>query len=132
MGSLTGTSPLATSGDMTRLATILGLAFYIWAALTVCEVGGFPLDKKAENVANALMYLNQLDQLYSNQIRPSTANVAHLSKKAGHQLKLIGDSLSLRARPRFGKRGDYRALANSPQYYPDLAGLRINNADILE
>ena len=25
---------------------------------------------KAENVANALMYLNQLDQLYSNQIRP--------------------------------------------------------------
>merc|ERR1711874_742863 len=108
---------------------MLGLFLCVWAAVLISDVGGFPLDKKAENVANALMYLNQLDQLYSNQIRPS--NVAHLSKKAGHQLKLIGDSLSLRARPRFGKRGNY-VMANPAHYYEDLVGMRIDNADILE
>merc|ERR1711894_571613 len=108
---------------------MLGLFLCVWAAVLISDVGGFPLDKKAENVANALMYLNQLDQLYSNQIRPS--NVAHLSKKAGHQLKLIGDSLSLRARPRFGKRGfgGNFLTSDSPQYYDQLNGMRINNAD---
>jgi len=103
--------------------TIIGLVLAIFAACFVSDVGGFPLDKKAENVANALMYLNQLDQLYSNQIRPS--NVAHLSKKGGHQLKLIGDSLSLRARPRFGKRGNY-VMSNPARYYEDLAKLGWN------
>ena len=54
--SLTGTSALATSGDMTRLTTILGLAFCIWAAVTVSEVGGFPLDKKVTDTSSGAFY----------------------------------------------------------------------------
>merc|ERR1711997_1309372 len=82
---------------------IIGLVLAIFAAFIVSDVGGFPLDKKAENVANALMYLNQLDQLYSNQIRP-----------------------------RFGKRGNYMMSNPAQHYYEDMVGMRINNADILE
>merc|ERR1712198_526343 len=50
-------------------------------------------------MSDAIQYLNDLDQYYSTQMRPSGSNY----KRSG-SLSLIGDSLSGNSRPRFGKR----------------------------
>merc|ERR1712172_388190 len=63
-----------------------------------------PIISQPVDVATALQYLTDLDQLYSAQVRPSKLELHKKSGAAVGTLGLIGDSLAMRVRPRFGKR----------------------------
>merc|ERR1712038_651807 len=101
MGELDSGSGSSSMGSRVSRVSMVSTLLLLSLALAFLPLGqGYPYPAKRDNMAHALQYLSQLDQSFSSHIRPSSL----LSKKASSDLGFIEDALSMRVRPRFGKR----------------------------
>jgi len=94
----------------------LVLYLLLGAFVSESESNPVPLPSEKIEVANALRYLNQLDKMYSGQIRPRS----HVYKiKRDADFGFITTALSQRARPRFGKRSFLNIERFKPMISPE-------------
>merc|ERR1712227_806897 len=91
----------------------LKVVFFIFYFLHIYNIDCKPAMDQFGGMSDAIQYLNDLDQFYSAQVRPSFP-------RKRQSFSLIGDSLKGNARPRFGKRSNENLNINDEPFQPLL------------